>query len=580
MKTNYNFILIFKYVSFLFSFCFLFSCAKDSKLNINEKRSVVINVSSALANTEYEGNIINGKSASITSNSTTRANISTISLNKDYYLEAVISPSKPTKAVSNKIKKDNSPIYSAINKATTSPFTPGFIYRLLVYNKNTGDFVTQREYISGSEDEEDALKLDGGVTYTFVAYSVSSSSATLLPTAPEVNISSAAINLVTSNLGASNQFLFFKKDLTISGEAVEYLNIIFKPQFTEINVTINAEATGYNIETVGANLNVETSDFSFSFQSENITNTGGNVLTTNTLNFPALSTEEVTSTSIFIKPQSVTSLLTLTSLKIGNITVTYPSAGLTPLLTDVDLLPGKKYTIALTVVPEDRFYVENGQLVASINGQVWMRRNVGADASVPEDVDIYSAGNYYQWGQNTYTSFRDGLATSAPATWIDNSALNASFTSWNAGTELSPKKNVANDPCPNYFRIPTQTEYNTLMDNTIQSPVGTTGNAGFGNTFRSKRNAEVVLTFQVQGWFNIENNTATTEVDDYIFLPVSHKLEWLCYWTSTRQALDEISFLYFTGNDNSSAYITASPSNGTALISMPVRCISTANDQP
>ncbi len=84
--------------------------------------------------------------------------------------------------------------------------------------------------------------------------------------------------------------------------------------------------------------------------------------------------------------------------------------------------------------------------VTSATGKVWMDRNLGATQVATSSTDADSYGDFYQWGRAT-TDFT--TVTSYPYDWSSPQNNN-----------LWQGVNGANNPCPDGFRIPTETEWN------------------------------------------------------------------------------------------------------------------------
>lgn len=106
--------------------------------------------------------------------------------------------------------------------------------------------------------------------------------------------------------------------------------------------------------------------------------------------------------------------------------------------------------------------------VMSTTGKIWMDRNLGAARVATSSTDQNSFGYLYQWGRST-----DGhqIRTSPVTTTLSNSNIptNGSFIlSPNTPFDWrSPQNNNLwqsdageNDPCPNGFRLPTESELN------------------------------------------------------------------------------------------------------------------------
>lgn len=110
----------------------------------------------------------------------------------------------------------------------------------------------------------------------------------------------------------------------------------------------------------------------------------------------------------------------------------------------------------------------------SSTGKIWMDRNLGASQVATASNDALAFGDLYQWGRTSdghedrnsptvngpVTLGTEGpvflKTTSSPYDWY---IPPQDDTRWNSGTEGSPVKTV-NDPCPDGYRIPTETEFN------------------------------------------------------------------------------------------------------------------------
>jgi uncharacterized protein (TIGR02145 family) len=125
--------------------------------------------------------------------------------------------------------------------------------------------------------------------------------------------------------------------------------------------------------------------------------------------------------------------------------------------------------------------------ITTANGtQTWMDRNLGAIAPARASDDCYAYGNLHQWGRpDDGHEFRgsnthDGTnAADRPNNITDIGAWDGEFITipdavnrddwvttqtddaWNTGTETTPIK-TPTDPCPNGYRVPTETELNDL----------------------------------------------------------------------------------------------------------------------
>ncbi len=115
-------------------------------------------------------------------------------------------------------------------------------------------------------------------------------------------------------------------------------------------------------------------------------------------------------------------------------------------------------------------------------GKTWMDRNLGANRAATSSTDTESYGSLFQWGRgadghqcvNRYAG--DGVTTSGTTTTIATTAVPNAGNSWDGlyiTTSASPNDwltpqdvnlwqavNGVNNPCPNGYRLPTNTELN------------------------------------------------------------------------------------------------------------------------
>jgi uncharacterized protein (TIGR02145 family) len=111
--------------------------------------------------------------------------------------------------------------------------------------------------------------------------------------------------------------------------------------------------------------------------------------------------------------------------------------------------------------------------VTSTTGKVWMDRNLGASRAATSSTDSDAYGDMYQWGRNSdgHQSRTSNTAAGPVASGGEGSnfiTVNSSPLDW-----LSTQDDIrwngdtkgAHDPCPNGYRVPTETELNTERSN-------------------------------------------------------------------------------------------------------------------
>lgn len=124
-----------------------------------------------------------------------------------------------------------------------------------------------------------------------------------------------------------------------------------------------------------------------------------------------------------------------------------------------DITPGTQNTLTVDIV-------KCGAYINATTFKDFQCQNLGVTASDPFAVVKENHGAKYQWGykpanpsvsDNRYYTQADDQNNAGTITgWNTTIVANGS---WNTGTEAIPAKNVANDPCPTGYRVPTSTEW-------------------------------------------------------------------------------------------------------------------------
>ncbi|MDR2275976.1 MAG: hypothetical protein LBF27_34030 [Sphingobacterium sp.] len=432
-------------------------------------------------------------------------------------------------------------------------------YKVAVFDNN-GTYVTERDYVRGQETNTAELLLNDGENYTFIAYSINSTNEN-----PEITYSDPANkSLSTSSiesLDGKTNFMYFRKDMTLTSGNENYLAIVFQHKFSQIITVIDASATGKNVVEVEASFSSHFPNADIKLSDAAITRSGAeeNV----DINFEGLNSPTATGT-INLNGNTTAATLNITKMTIGTLTRT----DLAP-FTGLSISPGVQYHLNITLTPNDVNLIHNGQKAVKIDGNIWMRHNLGADTNsdpdqAPSPVD--RIGNYYQFGRPTVVATYNTGTGTIPG-WNTSKAPNGS---WNSGTETAPVK-TSNDPCPSGYRIPTRAEVQNLIDHTNASNIGTWTNNSSANTtgaakvLTSKINPQVKLTFPIAGYRAADDG----------------QLYWrggsAAYWTSsvtdtenTRLAIAQNSVTVATGNGNQ-------PANVSKTSGYPIRCIAVQN---
>ncbi|MCL1668186.1 hypothetical protein M2T82_08950 [Elizabethkingia ursingii] len=189
---------------------------------------------------------------------------------------------------------------------TPTNLTNGVMYKVLVYDKATGNFVTSKNYTAGSAITP-ITGLNGGQTYTFIVYSVNGT--TVPSPANQANLSTVALTNLSNNANNNNNsdLMYFMTDLTLASNSNTTLSGTMLHQFARLKLHINTSninsitATPGNITEVGgiSVLPVGNSVTNFNFSTGQITY--GAVSGGSTINFtnPQLTRIPITTTTGF-----------------------------------------------------------------------------------------------------------------------------------------------------------------------------------------------------------------------------------------------------------------------------------------
>lgn len=303
------------------------SCSKDSGPVNTEETEAIVKISSV--NFEYEeGPSLMAKNipSGIQDNNVIN---DIIPFGKGKTIEVSLQPAEVDQPQSSTIKK--------VAALVTSPLQTNVRYKLLIYD-NLGKFITEKEYIYGNEAKIAGIPLDAGKDYTFVAYSINST--TDLPAiVGKEDIKTANLSNVSADL------MFFKKTMKISFGTIN-LGIILKHQFSMITtkLTIDPNTTGTITNVTNAAISPSRISANLSFNDQKITYNQANT-TGLVINFPTIPTQGqriVTSNpTLVINPSTNTGSVTIGSLTIDGDTKTNIT------IPNVKILPGVKYNLVL-----------------------------------------------------------------------------------------------------------------------------------------------------------------------------------------------------------------------------------------
>ncbi|AJW62985.1 hypothetical protein VO54_01508 [Elizabethkingia miricola] len=383
----------------------------------------------------------------------------TIKLSNNLYVTATLTP------ISNKSSKVESLEQNLGSfSASISPLTTGVKYRVVVFDNN-GNYVTQKDYSVGEENNNPIKGLNGGSTYKFVIYSFGSTAAI-----QNLSSSNTSISSYSASIPSGGDCMYQNVDLTVTGETKNYLDVHLKHLSSQVTLNIDAAATGYSIysakaqtDDLGGNyiFNLGSSlviggstdkiPIQFTFQAPDINNKAQSLSSSPLV---ILYNEVAKGKDNVALPINIKLILKNDATLGGSGDTNYTLISQNLDYSKFTITKGTRYNLNLKLTVKDAILSNYyGYKAVRINGQVWM-----------DDVLRDSNGNinFYQHGS------KSAVATSKTAPgpisgWTQVS--NEGFPWSNGGTGQGNTRKSPNDPCPNGWRIPQYWEYRTLLGN-------------------------------------------------------------------------------------------------------------------
>ncbi|MCT3725571.1 fimbrillin family protein [Elizabethkingia anophelis] len=225
-------------------------------------------------------------------------------------------------------------------KVVPKELADGVKYRVIVYDKN-GAYKDYKEF-TYKKNETDGFILDGDQNYTFVAYSLNTTAAT-----PNTVVDKSPLN-TAKIAGINGDLMYFKKNMTVTGNKDNTLDIVLRHQFSRITTKLDARQVG-NISVVNnAVLTPAFTSADLNFATDAITY-NNSITSGQTVNFPApqnLPTVTSDETQVIAKTNTTTPE---GILNIGTVTLDGVSKSLR--VDKVNITPGVKYNLNLRFGP-------------------------------------------------------------------------------------------------------------------------------------------------------------------------------------------------------------------------------------
>ena len=253
-----------------------------------------------------------------------------IPLGDDSFVMATLTPQSNTSSISSKAQASVNPM-AAANQPTE--LGVGVRYKVAVYDKD-GNYVTEKEF-TYKNGETDGFLLNGGQNYTFVAYSLNSTSST-----PSINNGGTLANAKLASI--NGDLMYFKKTMTVTGNGVNNLNVILKHQYSQITTKLDARQVGNISAVTNATITPANSSADISFATDALTYNGS---ISQPVSFSAQNLPIVTSSPT----QVISNTTTTGQLNLGTVTVDGVSKSMT--IDKLKITPGVRYNLNLRLGP-------------------------------------------------------------------------------------------------------------------------------------------------------------------------------------------------------------------------------------
>ncbi|SUJ28127.1 Uncharacterised protein [Sphingobacterium multivorum] len=314
----------------------LYSCNKSGENTALTGETVVkVNLSGVEAYTETDNNAVQKQAsakASRTSIDAPDVQEMTVPLENGGSVDVVLTNNS---AITKSLVASSTPKLAAV-QTQEKPLDKNVKYKVVVYD-NQGAYVTEKIYSYGEEATAAGIVLDAGKSYTFIAYSINSTTA--LPGINNQNtLSTASLDNISGDL------MYYTGTLTLKS-GVNNLNVVLKHRFSQITTTLTMDPsmTGAITQIGTAVLKPSHGSANLKFSDQTLTYNGLNNAGVTT-QFPALGNglrTVISNPSLLIHPATSNGTLMLGSLTLDDETKTNIT------IPNVKINPGQKYDLKL-----------------------------------------------------------------------------------------------------------------------------------------------------------------------------------------------------------------------------------------
>ena len=372
----------------------------------------------------------------------------------------------------------------------------GMKFRIIAYRQDDNSYQGHQDYTVGEQAQP--LMLDGGKAYTIIAYSYGSTSA--LPeisTGEMTNLSQAKISY-----DDNNKDLMYQKTegfIPDGNNPNNKVDIKLRHKLNQITTIINsyigdiseiswADLRPHHPQGV---LSLSTGTISRTYESTERLNFSGSFPTTTATADPVLINADTNG--------SLTGLFSanLTISGTGNKTIDLPNI--------FKITPENKSTLTINLRKCGAYIGPNTN---PTNYKEFMCQNLGATEGInPFSPEAGNHGAKYQWGARTGEAGRY-------ISQADDQSNSGIIPGWNSiptpDGSWSDTNKTANDPCPSGYRVPTNAQWQAVIDNNNVEKVGSWDNDGNYTTalyFRNPSNVRTLMLPATGYRYDLEGGT-------------------------------------------------------------------------
>ncbi|WP_407481826.1 hypothetical protein [Elizabethkingia meningoseptica] len=258
---------------------------------------------------------------------------STIKIDENNYITASLTPQNLT--TKNKAQASLNP--TAITSGTPTVLNDLVKYKVAVYDSN-GTRVDEKEF-SYTQNDSNGFMLNGDQNYTFIAYSVNSTSSADTPAVTNGG------TLATATLAnVSKDLMLFKKNMTVTGNGPNYLDVVLKHQFSQITTILDARQVGTITDITSPTISPAKSSANLSFNN-NTLSYNSDISGGAAISFPTPNSQYVSSSPTqVISPTNANGVLNISSVTIDGISKPVS-------MNNIKIDPGVKYDLRLRFGP-------------------------------------------------------------------------------------------------------------------------------------------------------------------------------------------------------------------------------------